>query len=181
MLFRSRRWQATIWPTTRPVIQPMLSQPPNRPIPTTATALTPPARELTHPSDGSSKLPPVIFALSTTHEIALATMGGIFIVFSIISAFVIPAKNPNFPGKGLPIYLVISVVLFLAMMSTVLIFGKESKKAEAQPAAAASTAASTGDATNGKTVFTANGCGACHTLKDAGAAGMVDQIGRAHV
>ncbi len=100
-------------------------------------------------------------------------MGGIFIVFSIISAFVIPAKNPNFPGKGLPIYLVISVVLFLAMMSTVLIFGKESKKAEAQPAAAASTAASTGDATNGKTVFTANGCGACHTLKDAGAAGMV--------
>ena len=66
-------------------------------------------------------------------------MGGIFIVFSIISAFVIPAKNPNFPGKGLPIYLVISVVLFLAMMSTVLIFGKESKKAEAQPAAAAST------------------------------------------
>ncbi len=100
-------------------------------------------------------------------------MGGIFILFSIVSAFVLPAKNPNFPGKGMPIYLVLSVVLFLAMMSAVLIFGKESKKAEAQPAAAASTAASTGDVTDGKTVFTANGCGACHTLKDAGAAGAV--------
>ena len=131
-----------------------------------------PLRELTHRSERSSKLPPVIFALSTSQEIALATMGGVFIVFSVISAFVLPTKSPNFPGKHMPIYLVLCVVLFLAMMATVLVFGKEKKEAEGEPAVAAATA-STGDAANGKTVFTANGCGACHVLADADAAGAV--------
>lgn len=49
----------------------------------------------------------------------------------------------------------------------------EGKTTPAKTTAAATTAAAAGDATAGKAVFTSAGCAACHTLKDAGAAGAV--------
>jgi mono/diheme cytochrome c family protein len=80
----------------------------------------------------------MLFALSTKSEIALAVMGGIFIAFSIVSAFVFPRRNPDFPGKKWRnAYIVLSVALFLAMMSTVIVFGKEDESANAAEAAAA--------------------------------------------
>jgi cytochrome c551/c552 len=65
------------------------------------------------------------------------------------------------------------------MISAVLIFGKEKKKAEAAstPPAATSPAPSapttTGNATAGKAVFAANGCNACHTFTPAAATGKI--------
>jgi mono/diheme cytochrome c family protein len=70
--------------------------------------------------------------LSTTSEVALGVMAGIFIVFSLLSSFVFPARNPDFPGKKWRnAYLVVCVALFLAMMATVLIWGKEPEEAGA--------------------------------------------------
>jgi cytochrome c551/c552 len=125
----------------------------------------------------------MIFALSTGHKIGLAGTGAVFIIYSLVSAFVLPARNPNFPGRYLKPYIGLSIVLFLAMISAVLIFGKEKKEAAATttPAAATSTAgatttttaAATGDPTAGKAVFASAGCTACHTFKPAASTGTV--------
>jgi len=122
----------------------------------------------------------MLFALSTGHKIGLAAVGAAFIVFSLISAMVVPRFDPNFPGpRYRNFYIGVCVCFFGAMIAAVLIFGKESKPAEASgggetPAATApAAAAATGDATAGKAVFSANGCGACHTFTPAGAKGTV--------
>jgi len=132
--------------------------------------------------------------LSTTSAIALAVMAGIFIIFALLSSFVFPRRNPDFPGpKMRTAYVALCAVLFLLMMSTVVVFGKEDEEANAQETATEhpgeTTSASTnpappqggdlppqyanGDAAAGKDIFASKGCGACHTMKAAGASGTV--------
>jgi mono/diheme cytochrome c family protein len=134
----------------------------------------------------------VVAALSTGNQIGLAVVGGAFILFALVSSFVLPARYPNFPGRHVGWYVVLGILFFVAMISAVLVFGVEKK--EAEPAAAATTtaaatskegatttggatttapAASQGDPVAGKSVFASAGCGACHTLKAAGATGTV--------
>ncbi|HWB22190.1 MAG TPA: c-type cytochrome [Gaiellaceae bacterium] len=129
----------------------------------------------------------MIFALSTSHKIGLATTGAVFILYSLVSAFVLPARNPNFPGRFLKPYIALSIVMFLAMIGAVLVFGKESK--EATPASAATTTpaattttggattsttgGATGDPVAGKAVFASAGCNACHVFKAAGSSGTI--------
>ncbi len=121
----------------------------------------------------------MIFALTTGHKIGLATTGAVFIIYSLVSAFVLPARNPNFPGRYLKPYIALSVLMFVAMISAVLIFGKEKKEATAATSAAAATsttttsAAATGDPTAGKAVFASAGCAACHVFKAAAATGTI--------
>jgi mono/diheme cytochrome c family protein len=127
----------------------------------------------------------VVAALSTGNQIGLAVVGAAFIIFSLVSSFVLPARYPNFPGRHVGWYVAAGILFFVAMISAVLVFGVEKK--EAEPAAAATTAAATstsggtttapaaaqGDPAAGKAVFASAGCGACHTLKAAGATGKV--------
>ena len=128
----------------------------------------------------------VVAALSTGNQIGLAVVGGAFILFSLVSSFVLPARYPNFPGRHVGWYVAAGILFFVAMISAVLVFGVEKK--EAEPAAEATTAVATssegstttappaaaqGDAAAGKAVFASAGCGACHTLKAAGANGTV--------
>jgi mono/diheme cytochrome c family protein len=109
----------------------------------------------------------MVFGLSRTHEIGLAATGAIFITFALLSSFVFPRHNPNFPGKkGLRWYIPLSVVFFLMMMSSVLYFGQEEHVAEAGQA-------STGDVANGKAVFMSAGCGACHVFTPAASTGKI--------
>ncbi|HEY2516373.1 MAG TPA: cytochrome c [Polyangiaceae bacterium] len=112
----------------------------------------------------------MVFGLSTSHEIGLAVTGAIFIIFALVSSFVFPHFDPNFPGpRGLRWYLPLCFVFFIAMLSAVLYFGQEQKTAEAtpgQPAPAGNTA-------NGKAVFMSAGCAACHTFTPAGTKGTV--------
>jgi mono/diheme cytochrome c family protein len=112
----------------------------------------------------------MVFGLSTSHEIGLAVTGAIFIVFALLSSFLFPHFNPNFPGKkGLRWYIPLCFVFFIAMMSAVLYFGQEQKTAEATP----ENPASTGDAAAGKAVFMSAGCAACHTFTPAGSKATV--------
>jgi mono/diheme cytochrome c family protein len=136
----------------------------------------------------------LIGALSTESKIGLAVVGGAFIIFSLISALVLPARYPNYPGKHVGWYVAAGILFFVAMISAVLVFGKEEPVAEGATTAAESTAstptsttssASTtttsstpssggkGDPAAGKAVFASAGCGGCHTLKAAGATGNV--------
>ena len=128
----------------------------------------------------------VVAALSTGNKIGLAVVGAAFILFSLVSALVLPARYPNFPGRHVGWYVAAGILFFVAMISAVLVFGVEKK--EAEPAAEVTTAAATttagatttappaagqGDAAAGKAVFASAGCNACHTLKAAGATGTV--------
>jgi len=122
----------------------------------------------------------VLADLSSGHKTGLAVVGAAFIVFALVSSFVLPRRIPNFPGRFLGLYITISALFFVAMISAVLIFGKEKKEATGeghQTTTAAQTTPSapsaTGDATAGKAVFMSAGCANCHTLKEAGATGAV--------
>jgi len=142
-----------------------------------------------------------VAALSTGNQIALGIVGGLFIAFALVSSFVLPRRNPNFPGRAMPWFIVGAATFFVAMLAAVLIFGVEEKKAEgATETTAATTEGVTpttttetttggssgsggggvpapygnGDAAAGKTVFTGSaGCGGCHTLKAAGSKGNI--------
>jgi len=116
----------------------------------------------------------MVFALSTGHQIGLALTGALFIVFSLVSSFVLPGRNPNFPGASRNWYLLLCLAFFAAMMAAVVVFGREKKEtAQAAPGTTPGKTQPTGNAANGKTVFSSSGCSACHTFKPAASNGKV--------
>jgi cytochrome c5 len=119
----------------------------------------------------------VAAGLSSGHKIGLAAVAAAFILFSLISSFVIPRYVPNFPGRHVGLFVAVCVLFFVAMLSAVIVFGRESKEATAAPAtstaAASAVKAPKGDPAAGKKVFGSAGCSGCHTLKAAGSTGTV--------
>jgi len=124
----------------------------------------------------------VVAGLSTGHKIGLVVVAAAFIIFALVSSFVMPRRNPDFPGKHIGLYIVVAVCFFVAMMAAVVVFGRESPEASAGETTTTSSAATTttsapanvvGDPAAGKTVFESAGCTGCHTLKAAGATGTV--------
>jgi uncharacterized cupredoxin-like copper-binding protein len=83
----------------------------------------------------------VPLALSTGHEVGLGVTALVFIAFALASSFLFPRFRPDYPGRGLPAFIVISFVFFFGMLTAVENFGGESKHGEA--AAAESTTAET--------------------------------------
>jgi cytochrome c553 len=128
----------------------------------------------------------MLVALTGRQELGLALVAGIFICFAVASAFLIPRRWPDFPGpRGLRWFIALTVLLFVAMMTAVAVFARESEEeegarhgdtttTETQPTTTETQApAAAGDPAAGKAVFTSAGCGACHTLADAGTSGTV--------
>jgi len=139
----------------------------------------------------------VLVALTTNQKLGLGGTAAVFIAFALISALLIPRGRPDFPGrKGLPLFIIVTVILTIAMLGAVEVFAKESHEGEAAPgaetgetttettpttptppppAAPTTTAAEapSGSPTAGKAVFAAQGCGNCHTFAPAGSTGTV--------
>jgi mono/diheme cytochrome c family protein len=123
----------------------------------------------------------LLAALSDAQKAGIAGMGAAFIIFALVSSFVIPRRLPNFPGtRGVWPYVGVVVTFFVAMMVVVVFVGKE--KSEARAAAAPPPPAAPqppappgpkGNPTAGKAVFAANGCASCHTFKPANATGTI--------
>ena len=67
----------------------------------------------------------VVAGLSTGNKIGLAVVGGAFIVFALLSSFVLPKRYPNFPGRHVGWFVVAGVCFLLAMLTAVLVFGVE--------------------------------------------------------
>jgi cytochrome c551/c552 len=110
----------------------------------------------------------VIAALSTGHKVGLLAVGAVFIVFALVSAFVLPRRNPDFPGDRMKLFVGATVALFVAMLAAVVIFGSEPKEKRegettTQPTATAP-ASSGGNATSGKALYTSKGCNSCHSI-----------------
>src|SRR5581483_1291814 len=128
-----------------------------------------------------------VLALSGGQKIGLLAFGVAFIAFALTSSFVLPARNPSFPGKHVGWYVVVVACFFVAMLAAVLTLGRE-KKEEAKAATPPTTTAPgkppsggggggsavKGDPAAGKQVFTSAGCTGCHTLKAA--ASVVHQV-----
>jgi len=90
----------------------------------------------------------LIAALSTGHKVGLGLVGLTFVVFALLSSFLLPTLRPGYPGKrGLPAFLTVSVALFVGMMFAVFFFGKEpSESHAAEGSQATSTSAPTATA-----------------------------------
>ena len=66
-------------------------------------------------------------ALSTGHEVGLAVTGAAFIAFALVSSFLFPRFRPQYPGGGLPAFIVVAFVFFFGMLTAVEVFGAEGK------------------------------------------------------
>lgn len=74
----------------------------------------------------------LLLALSTTQKVGLglAVLG--FAGFSLIVSLLVPRWYPQFPGRGLRVFLVTCVLLFVGMMCAVIFIAREPSKAEAK-------------------------------------------------
>ena len=72
-----------------------------------------------------------MLALTTGHKIGLALAAAIFVIFALASALLIPRFRAGFPGRGLPLFVLATIVLFAGMMTSVIVFGRESEEAKA--------------------------------------------------
>ena len=133
----------------------------------------------------------MLAGLATSHKIGIIVVAGVFIAFALISSFVIPARNPDFPGKRIRAYVAVCVLLTAAMLATIFVLAKEPKETRVNEAAGAVSgspvkppppgttttpskpAAGAGDAAAGKALFASQGCNACHTFTPAGATAKV--------
>jgi plastocyanin len=84
----------------------------------------------------------LLAGLTTGHKIGLGVVALVFIAFALTSSFVAPRRRPDFPGKnGLSVFILVSFALFAAMVSAVVVFGRESEAKGAGEKAAAKTLA----------------------------------------
>jgi cytochrome c6 len=129
----------------------------------------------------------VPLALTAGQMIGLALVAALFIAFALLSSFVLPRRNPNFPGDRLGLFVAVTVAFFVAMVGAMFFLAHEAEE-EAHPEEAAETVGvadeedlpagggaegEEGDPEAGAQVFAAEGCGGCHTLEAAGATGEI--------
>jgi uncharacterized cupredoxin-like copper-binding protein len=74
----------------------------------------------------------VPLALSTGHQVGLAVTAAAFIAFALASSFLFPRFRPQYPGGGLPAFIVISFVFFFGMLTAVEVFGAEEEEGGAE-------------------------------------------------
>lgn len=77
----------------------------------------------------------LLAGLSTGHKIGLAVVAIVFILFALSASFLAPRRWPDFPGRNaMSVFVIASFVLFIAMVSAVIVFGKETEEAGAEVA-----------------------------------------------
>jgi hypothetical protein len=79
----------------------------------------------------------VLAGLPTSHVIGMVIIAGAFIAFALVCSFVIPRRNPDFPGeKGIGVFAIVCVAFFVAQLASVIILGLE-KQESPEPSNAA--------------------------------------------
>jgi hypothetical protein len=67
----------------------------------------------------------LLLALSSGHKLGLGLAVFVFAGFSLVVSMLVPRRWPQFPGRLLPAFLVVSFLLFIGMLAAVVIFGAE--------------------------------------------------------
>ena len=70
----------------------------------------------------------MLAAVSTQNKLLLGGMALIFIVFSLVSSFVFPRRDPNFPGDRRGLFIGVTAVLFVFMLLAVELFAVEEEE-----------------------------------------------------
>jgi uncharacterized cupredoxin-like copper-binding protein len=70
----------------------------------------------------------VPLALTTGHQVGLAVTAAAFILFALASSLLFPRFRPQYPGGGLPAFIVVCFVFFFGMLTAVEVFGAEPKE-----------------------------------------------------
>ena len=135
----------------------------------------------------------MVIGLSTAPELGLVAVAGAFILFAIVSAFVLPARNPNYPGRRLGAFIAVSALFVVAMLTAIVLLAREPEEAEGQEGTQTATSTQEtqtqatetqatetqpapqveGDPAAGEPIFASAGCNGCHTLAAANATGQV--------
>jgi uncharacterized cupredoxin-like copper-binding protein len=97
----------------------------------------------------------LLMGLSTAQKVGLglAVLG--FAGFSLIVSMLVPRRYPQFPGRGLRVFLVTCVLLFVGMMCAVIFVARETSKAEAKGTEPTTTETRTAQATTRAATTTA--------------------------
>jgi uncharacterized cupredoxin-like copper-binding protein len=77
----------------------------------------------------------VPLALTTGHQVGLAVTAAAFILFALASSLLFPRFRPQYPGGGLPAFIVVCFVFFFGMLTAVEVFGAEPKEGGKEPLA----------------------------------------------
>jgi uncharacterized cupredoxin-like copper-binding protein len=93
----------------------------------------------------------VPLALSTGHQVGLAVTAAVFIAFALASSFLFPRFRPQYPGGGLPAFIVVAFVFFLGMLGAVEVFGAETKEGGGETVAETASTSSTTTTTSATT------------------------------
>ena len=130
----------------------------------------------------------MLLALSSGQKLGIAGVALAFIAFALASSFLLPRRNPDFPGGGLRLFIAVTVAFFVAMLAAIVFFAREEEAAHAEGSAVHSdveeqvetggeatdqmtTTEADGNAEAGKAVFASAGCGGCHVFSAAGSNG----------
>lgn len=116
----------------------------------------------------------MVVALTTAQKLGIAAIAGAFILFALVSSFVLPLRDRNFPGRrGLPYFVAITAALFGSMMFAIVALAREEEEEEGRAEEPAAAEEARGDPEAGKGVFASAGCGGCHVLEAAGSSGEI--------
>ena len=139
----------------------------------------------------------MVIGLSTAQELGLVAVAGAFILFAVLSAFVLPNRDPDYPGRRLGAFVAASALFCVAMLTAIVLLAREPEEAEGheatpttetstqetqtqstetqatEPTQTESTPQVEGDPDAGKATFASAGCNGCHTLAAANATGQV--------
>jgi cytochrome c553 len=117
------------------------------------------------------------------NDVILGVAALVLVVFSLVVSLVIPRRDPGFPGRNIRVFTVVAVLLVVAMLGAVEVFG-EAHESEGGAEHTESGATDTGEQGDtgggggggglaaGEEIFIAN-CGSCHTLEAAGTSGNI--------
>ena len=125
----------------------------------------------------------MLVALTSGQKTGLAVVAAAFIVFALASSFLFPRYWPDFPGRWLRSFLLVCVLFTVGMLAAVIVLAKESEEegahgtepapTQTEPAGTTAPPPAKGDPIAGKSIFAAQGCGACHTFTPASTKGAV--------
>lgn len=126
------------------------------------------------------------------NDVILTIVAAVLVGFSLVVSIVIPRRRPDFPGRSLRVFLIVTALLIVAMLTAVATLGEahhfgaeggepgETTTAPTETTTAPSTGSTTqaaeGDPAAGKEVFATSAqppCASCHTLQEAGASATV--------
>jgi cytochrome c6 len=132
------------------------------------------------------------------NDIILGAVALVLVAFSLLVSMVIPRRNPEFPGRHLKLFTLVCVLLVIAMLAAVELFGaeeghgaqeeenvatavqdsgepdaEEGSETGAQTEAGETGETAGGDPAAGEEIFASAGCANCHVLEAAGAAGTI--------